>query len=43
MLDALEKAGGFMELPALEHVARQAGQAGSAIVSTAEVDPGGVL
>jgi eukaryotic-like serine/threonine-protein kinase len=39
MLDALEKAGGFMELPALGHVARQAGQAGSQLLAGHQLGP----
>ncbi len=39
MLQALEKAGGFMELPALEHAARLAGQAGSQLLAGHQLGP----
>jgi len=39
MLQAPEKAGGFMELPALEHAARQAGQAGSQLLAGHQLGP----
>jgi serine/threonine protein kinase/cephalosporin-C deacetylase-like acetyl esterase len=39
MLEALEKADGFMELPALEHAARLAGQAGSQLLAGRELGP----
>jgi serine/threonine protein kinase len=39
MLDALEKADGFLELPALEHAARLAGQAGSQMLAGHQLGP----
>ncbi len=39
MIEALEKAGGFMELPALEHAARLAGQAGSQLLAGHQLGP----
>ena len=39
MLEALEKAGEFMELPALELAARMAGQAGSQLLAGQQLGP----